>query len=129
MTVEVGQPAPDFTLPGICDGVRRDYTLSEYKGRKVVLAFYPMDWEPVSREQLTLYQAYADAFARLEASLLGISVDHVHSHEAFARDAGLRFPLLPDFQPRGRVARRYGVFRAARGVSARAFCKVREQAA
>ena len=94
--------------------------LHGFDGRAVVLAFYPMDWEPVSREQLTLYQAYADAFARLEASLLGISVDHVHSHAAFARDAGLRFPLLADFQPRGRVARRYGVFRAAQGVSARA---------
>ena len=112
-----GTLAPDFALPRARHGV---VMLHGFDGRAVVLAFYPMDWEPVSREQLTLYQAYADAFARLEASLLGISVDHVHSHEAFARDAGLRFPLLADFQPRGRVARRYGVFRAAQGVSARA---------
>ena len=113
----VGTPAPDFSLPRAPRGL---VMLQGFDGRAVVLAFYPMDWEPVSREQLTLYQAYADAFDRLEASLLGISVDHVHSHEAFARYARLRFPLLADFQPRGRVARRYGVFRAAQGVSARA---------
>jgi peroxiredoxin len=113
----VGTPAPDFALPGAPQGV---VMLRGLDGRAVVLAFYPMDWEPVSREQLTLYQTYAGAFSRLEASLLGISVDHVHSHAAFARDAGLRFPLLADVQPRGRVARRYGVYRAAQGVCARA---------
>jgi peroxiredoxin len=113
----VGTPAPDFALPRAPHGV---VMLRGFDGRAVVLAFYPMDWEPVTREQLTLYQAYADAFDRLGASLLGISVDHVHSHAAFARDAGLRFPLLADVQPRGLVARRYGVFRAAQGVSARA---------
>jgi peroxiredoxin len=113
----VGTLAPDFALPQAPHGM---VMLQGLDGRPVVLAFYPMDWEPVSREQLTLYQAYADAFGRLEASLLGISVDHVHSHASFARDAGLRFPLLADFQPRGRVARRYGVFREAQGVSARA---------
>jgi peroxiredoxin len=113
----VGTLAPDFALPRAPHGV---VMLQEFDGGAVVLTFYPMDWEPVSREQLTLYQAYADAFARLGASLVGISVDHVHSHAAFARDAGLRFPLLADFQPRGRVARRYGVFRTGQGVCARA---------
>jgi peroxiredoxin len=113
----VGTLAPEFALPRAPHGV---VMLHEFDGRAVVLAFYPMDWEPVTREQLTLYQAYADAFDRLGASLLGISVDHVHSHASFARDAGLRFPLLADFQPRGLVARRYGVFREARGVCARA---------
>jgi peroxiredoxin len=116
-TLPVGTSAPDFSLP---QAPRSLVMLQGFDGRAVVLAFYPMDWEPVSREQLTLYQAYADAFTRLGASLLGISIDHVHSHEAFARDAGLCFPLLADFQPRGLVARRYGVFREARGVSARA---------
>jgi peroxiredoxin len=113
----VGTLAPDFALPQAPQGM---VMLQGFDGRAVVLAFYPMDWEPVSREQLTLYQSYADAFGRLEACLLGISIDHVHSHEAFARDAGLHFPLLADFEPRGLVARRYGVFRQAQGVSARA---------
>jgi alkyl hydroperoxide reductase subunit AhpC len=79
-----------------------------------------MDWEPVSREQRALYEAYADTFDRLGAHLLGISIDHVHSHQAFARDAQLRLPLLADFQPLGAVARCYGVFREAQGLSARA---------
>jgi alkyl hydroperoxide reductase subunit AhpC len=85
-----------------------------------VLVFYPLDWEPVSREQLALYQAYADAFDTLGASVLGISVDHVLSHAAFAHDAHIRFPLLADFLPRGAVSQRYGVLRGATGVSARA---------
>jgi peroxiredoxin len=115
--LSVGTPAPDFALS---EAPYRTVMLRGLDGRAVVLAFYPMDWEPVSREQLALFQTYAADFGRLEASVLGISVDHVHSHAAFARDAGLRFPLLADFQPRGRVARRYGVYRAAQGVCARA---------
>jgi peroxiredoxin len=95
-------------------------SLRSLYGRCVVLAFYPLDWEPVSREQLVLYQSYASEFARLGACILGISVDHVWSHTAFAHDARIRFPLLADFQPRGAVARAYGVYRARQGVSARA---------
>jgi peroxiredoxin len=120
----IGTPAPDFALPQAPHG---RLTLQGLGGRPVVLAFYPTDWEPVSREQLALYQRYADAFERLEAQLLGISIDHIHSHAAFARDAQLRFPLLADFQPRGLVARRYGVFREALGVSARALFVVDAQ--
>jgi peroxiredoxin len=96
-------------------------------GQAVVLTFYPKDWEPVSREQLTLYQSYVDAFGRLGARLLGISIDSVHSHGSFARDAHLYFPLLADFEPPGSVARQYGVFREAEGVSARALFVVDAQ--
>jgi peroxiredoxin len=85
-----------------------------------VLVFYPMDWEPVSREQLVLYQSYDREFARFKADVLGISVDHAASHAAFAQDAQIRFPLLADFHPRGAVARRYGVYRVQQGVSSRA---------
>ena len=115
--LSVGTPAPDLALLQAPNSV---VTLRGLLNRPVILAFYPMDWEPVSREQLTLYQCYADAFDRLSACLLGISVDSVHCHAAFARDAQLRFPLLADFHPRGLVARQYGVYRDARGVSARA---------
>jgi peroxiredoxin len=114
----VGALAPEFALPQAphsCPSRLR------HGGRDaLILAFYPLDWEPVSREQLMLYQAYTDAFDRLRARLLGISCDHVYSHDAFARDAHIDFPLLADFQPRGGVARQYGVFREAQGVSARA---------
>ncbi|HEX6655807.1 MAG TPA: redoxin domain-containing protein [Candidatus Limnocylindria bacterium] len=115
--LSVGTRAPELALLQAPNSMLR---LRGFANRAVILVFYPMDWEPVSREQLTLYQSYADAFGRLSARLLGISVDHVRCHEAFARDAQLHFPLLADFQPRGLVARRYGVYREARGVSARA---------
>ncbi len=113
----VGTLAPHFALPGAPHTMFGPHDL---EGHAVVLAFYPVDWAPVSREQLTLYQAYRADFDRLGARLLGISVDHTYCHAAFARDAQLRFPLLSDFQPRGQVARQYGVFREAQGMSARA---------
>jgi peroxiredoxin len=113
----VGTPAPDFTLPQTHS---TRLALHSLLGQPVVLVFYPLDWEPLSRDQLVLYQKFADAFERLGARLLGISVDHVYCHAAFARDAQLRFPLLADFQPRGGVARQYGVYRDGQGVSARA---------
>jgi len=112
-----GTPAPNFTLP------RSSYasvSLADARGHRVILVFYPADWEPVSEQQLTLYQAYLAAFARLGAVLLAVSTDHIWCHGAFARAAGLHYPLLADVQPRGRVARQYGVFREAQGVSARA---------
>ena len=124
----VGARAPDFTLTQVIHGIQVQGTpgISLFRLRRVgrnqalVFVFYPLDWEPVSREQLTLYQGYADTFHGLGARLLGISSDHVYSHEAFARDAQLRFPLLADFHPRGQVARQYGVWRETQEVSARA---------
>jgi peroxiredoxin len=126
--LSVGTRPPDFALPQVVQAAQAQDAQSSNRlrlrrvGRRqaVVLAFYPMDWEPVSREQLTLYQGYTDTFTRLGARLLGISCDHVYSHEAFARDAQLYFPLLADFHPRGQVARQYGVWREAQSVSARA---------
>ena len=79
-----------------------------------------MYWEPVSRDQFMLYQAYTDAFTCMGASLFGISIDHVHCHEAFAIDAHLRFPLLADFHPRVVDARQFGVLRETQGESGRA---------
>jgi len=119
----VGTRVPDFALPLVSPQASHNSVLRLHGvGRRqaLVLVFYPMDWEPVSCEQLTLYQAHIDTLARLGAHLLGISCDHVYSHTAFAREARLGFPLVADVQPRGAVARRYGVFREAPGVSARA---------
>src|SRR5579859_4820714 len=117
MPLPVGTVAPDFTLP--CSS-RATLALRSLNGDPVVLVFYPMDWEPVSREQLALYQDFAGEFAAFGAHLLGISIDHPYGHEAFACDAQIHFPLLADFQPRGASARRYGVYRSRLGVSARA---------
>jgi peroxiredoxin len=115
--LSVGLLAPDLTLP---HSAHVSVALHALSGHPVVLVFYPYDWEPVSREQLTLYQDFASEFDRLSARLLGISVDHVYSHEAFARAAQIHFPLLADVRPHGETARRYGVYRQALGVSARA---------
>lgn len=84
--------------------------LRDFRGRRVVLAFYPADWEPVSREQLALYREYARIFGDLRAEVVGISPDGVWSHAAFAREVGTRFPLLADSHPKGAVARAYGAY-------------------
>lgn len=113
----VGTPAPDFTLP---QTPATRIALHGLLGQPVVLVFYPLDWDPLSRDQLVLYQKFTDEFARLGTRLLAVSVDSVYCHAAFAREAQLRFPLLADFHPRGRVARLYGVYRESLGMSARA---------
>jgi peroxiredoxin len=112
-----GALAPDFALP-LTHSIR--IALHSLVGHPVVLVFYPLDWEPLSRDQLVLHQTFADEFARHGARVLGISVDSIYCHAAFARDAQIHFPLLADFQPRGGVARQYGVYRDGPGVSARA---------
>jgi len=119
-----GAVAPDFTLPHTSQALITPKSMS---GDPAVLAFYPMDWEPVSREQLELYQQWLTEIQRLKADLLAISTDHMYSHEAFARDAQIQFPLLSDFRPRGAVAQRYGVYRESAGVSARALFVIDER--
>jgi peroxiredoxin len=113
----VGTPAPDFALPQTASS---RFALHGLLGQPVVLVFYPLDWEAVSRDQLVLYQKFTPEFDRLGARLLGISVDSVYCHMAFARDARLHFPLLADFYPRGQVTRRFGIYRDKYGMSARA---------
>jgi peroxiredoxin Q/BCP len=105
--IEVGQAAPDFTLPGICDGEKRDYTLSEYRGRKVVLAFYPGDFTPGCTKQMC---SYRDNFADFEptgAVLLGISPQSVEKHDEWIQAKGFHFPLLADTDKK--VINLYGV--------------------
>ncbi|MCZ7476862.1 MULTISPECIES: redoxin domain-containing protein [unclassified Micromonospora] len=112
-----GTDAPGFTLPAAPDG--REVGPGQFRGRPVVLAFYPADWSPVCGEQMTLYQAALPELERYDAVLLGISVDSVDSHRAFAESRGIRFPLLADFEPKGEVSRRYGAY-APHGQSDRA---------
>jgi peroxiredoxin len=112
----LGAVGPDFFLPRTS---QETLALRSLNGDLVVLAFYPMDWEPVSREQLALYQNFADEFRNYGAHLPGISIDHAYSHDAFARDAHIHFRLLADFRPRGATARQYGVYRSRLGVRAR----------
>jgi peroxiredoxin len=112
-----GAEAPDFTLRSTPD---QWLSLSDLLGRPVVLAFYPADWSPVCGDQMTLYNEMLKEFHDLDATLLGLSVDGAWCHAAFARDRKLHFPLLADFEPKGEVARRYGVYRDKDGVSERA---------
>jgi len=94
--------------------------LSEFRGQPVILAFYPEDWSPVCSDQLALYQAVLPEFRKFNAELIGISVDSVWSHLAFAKDRNLHFPLLADFEPKGEVARTYQVYRTKEGTTERA---------
>ena len=112
-----GTPAPEFTLHVTPD---QTLSLSELRGKPVILAFYPADWSPVCGDQMALYNEILPEFQKYQAELLGISVDGVWCHEAFAKDRHLHFPLLADFEPKGAVAQMYGVYRKSDGVCERA---------
>jgi len=94
--------------------------LRDFRGRPVILAFYPADWSPVCGDQMVLYNEILPEFQRYGAELLGISVDGAWCHLAFAQQRRLHFPLLADFEPKGAVARRYGVYREGDGTTERA---------
>jgi len=112
-----GTPAPDFTLHVTAD---QKLTLSDLRGKPVILAFYPADWSPVCGDQMALYNEILPEFHRFDAQLLGISVDGVWCHGAFSEARRLHFPLLSDFEPKGGVARQYGAYRDEDGTSERA---------
>ncbi|MGA8302664.1 MAG: redoxin domain-containing protein [Thermoplasmata archaeon] len=112
-----GSRAPDFTLKSTPD---QSVSLRDFRGRPVVVAFYPADWSPVCSDQMGLYAQVMPEFKRFNAEVLGISVDGIWSHLAFAKDRKLNFPLLADFEPKGAVSRSYGAFEARVGESARA---------
>ena len=112
-----GLRAPDFSLRCKPD---QSISLSELRGRSVILAFYPADWSPVCGDQMALYNEILDQFQEFQAELLGISVDGAWCHAAYARQNKLRFPLLADFEPKGAVARAYGVYNQTEGVCERA---------
>lgn len=119
-----GTVAPDFTLP------RSQYaapSLTDVRGRRAILVFYPADWESVSKQQLALYQDNLAAFERLGAELLGISTDRIWSHTAFAWALGVHYPLLADAHPQGAVCRAYGVYDEQAGSSGRALFVLDEQ--
>jgi peroxiredoxin len=113
----VGEQAPDFTLHSTPD---QTVTLSQLRGRPVVLAFYPADWSPVCGDQMALYNELRSEFGRFHAQVIGISVDGAWCHAAFAQERKLHFPLLADFEPKGAVAQAYGVYQVPEGVSQRA---------
>jgi peroxiredoxin len=115
--LDPGTPAPEFDLPATPD---RSVALADFRGRPVAMAFYPADWSPVCTDQMALYNEVLPEFQRLGADIVGISIDHVWCHTAFAKSRNLRFPLLADFHPKGDIAKQYGVYDDGIGMSERA---------
>jgi len=112
-----GTVAPAFSLHVTPD---QKLLLSELRGKPVILAFYPADWSPVCGDQMALYNEILPEFQKHGAELIGVSVDGVWCHEAFAKDRHLHFPLAADFEPKGQIAMSYGAYRAEEGVCERA---------
>jgi peroxiredoxin len=118
MAIAVGQTAPDFSLK---DQYDKDVKLSDFAGRKnVVLVFYPLDWSPVCTNQHACLVNDMKRFETLDAAVLGVSVDSAWSHKAYAEKMGIKYSLLADFNPRGAMADKYGVYLAEKGITGRA---------
>jgi len=115
--LQKGDIAPDFALYATPD---QRFSLSELKGRNVILAFYPADWSPVCSDQMALYNEMLKYFAKYDATILGISVDSKWCHLAFSQSRNLHFPLLADFEPKGEVAKAYGIYNEKEGECDRA---------
>jgi peroxiredoxin len=118
MPATIGAPAPEFTLK---DQDQKEVKLSDYKGKKrVVIVFYPLDWSPTCTKEHACMVNDKKQFEDLDAQVLGLSVDSVWSHKAYADKMGIHYPLLADFHPRGAVAAKYGVYLEDKGITGRA---------
>ena len=118
MPATIGAPAPEFSLK---DQNQQEVKLSDFRGKKnVVLIFYPLDWSPVCTNEHACVVNAMKQFEDLDAQVLGLSVDSVWSHKAYADKMGIQYPLLADFHPRGAVAAQYGVYLADKGITGRA---------
>jgi peroxiredoxin len=122
MTLSVGAAVPDFSLK---DQTMKEVKLSDYAGKKnVVIVFYPLDWSPTCTSEHVCFVNEMKSFEQLDAQVLGVSVDSVWSHKAYAEKMGITYPLLADFQPRGAVGDKFGVFMAEKGITGRAIAIV-----
>jgi peroxiredoxin len=122
MSIAVGQTAPDFTL---LNQEKKEVKLSDFAGKKnVVLVWYPLDWSPTCTNEHVCFVNEMKAFETLDAEVLGVSVDSVWSHKAFAEKTGIHYSLLADFHPRGAMSEKYGVYMADKGITGRAIAIV-----
>lgn len=115
--LSTGTEAPELSLYATPDQVIK---LSQLRGKKIILAFYPADWSPVCGDQMVLLNETLKFFHKYNAEVLGISVDGKWCHLAFGQDRKLHFPLLADFEPKGAVAKLYEVYDQVTGESNRA---------
>ncbi|MGH7298477.1 MAG: redoxin domain-containing protein [Polyangiaceae bacterium] len=123
MTIQVGADAPDFELPSnVLENGKpgKKIKLSDYRGKNVVLAFYPLDFSPTCTSENACFREDFSEFEKAGAQVLGISVDSAWAHMAFAKQMNLAYPLLADFNPRGDAASKYGLYLADKGITARA---------
>jgi peroxiredoxin len=122
MSIAVGQIAPDFVLK---DQNQKEVKLSDFVGKKnVVIVWYPLDWSPVCTNEHVCFVNDMKAFETLDAEVLGVSVDSVWSHKAFAEKMGIKYSLLADFHPKGAVSEKYGVYLGEKGITGRAIAIV-----
>src|SRR5689334_2196915 len=121
--IEVGSEAPEFTLP---DQDENEVSLGDFRGRKVMLAFYPMDFSGVCSDQFSIYQEVLPELTERGVEVVGISVDHAFAHAAFREKLGTDIRLLADFHPKGEVARAYGAFIEERGHNNRSLVLIDE---
>jgi len=117
MAIEVGQKAPEFTLK---DQNMKEVSLKDFRGKNVVLAFYPLDFSPVCSKEHACFKEDFSEFNGLNADVLGLSVDSAWAHKAFAEKLGIHYSLLADFHPKGDVARKYGLYLEEKGITNRA---------
>ena len=115
--LQPGITAPDFTLRTTPN---QSISLNQYHGNPVILVFYPADFSPVCGDEMTLFNELLPEFQRLNTEVMGISVDGVWCHLAFSKEKNLKIPLLADFEPKGEVAKKYGVYRKKDGIAERA---------
>lgn len=118
MALEIGQPAPEFALR---DQNRTLQKLSDYRGKPVVVLFYPMDFSGVCTEEMACMRDNLPRFQNLDAAVFGVSVDSIYSHAVFAEQQGVAFPLLADFHPKGEVTEAYGLYIPSRGHGSRGY--------
>ena len=119
--IEVGASAPDFTLP---DHTGQEVSLTDFAGRRIMLAFYPLDFSPVCTDQLSSYEAIQPQLDRAGVTLVGISVDSAFAHKAFRDSLDIETTLLADFEPKGAVADAYGAYLGDAGHSNRSLVLV-----
>lgn len=117
MSIAVGQKAPEFTLQ---DQNKKEVKLSDFTGKKrVVLVFYPLDWSPTCTNEHACFVNDMRNFETLDAEVLGVSVDSVWSHKAYAEKMGIKYSLLADFHPKGAMSEKYGVYMGDKGITGR----------
>ena len=121
--IAVGESAPDFTLR---DQDGEEVSLADYRGRRVLLVFYPFDFSPVCSDQLSLYQEVKPELEGKGLTLLGVSVDSPYAHKAFQEKLGIDTVLLSDFEPKGEVAKAFDSYIDGAGIANRTLVLIDE---